>query len=496
LTKDCVLGLDIGTQSVKGMLVDCAGNILASAALERLPQHPKPGWVEMDVERDWWDAALQVIQRLVALLPETHQLAAVGICGLVPCLSLIDKMGKPIAPAVLYSDNRALEELTWVNEVTGLELNAEAVVPKLVWFQRKQPASLLKTHLILSAHNYLVYRLTGVASMDYDTASIMGGIFDSKQFSWRTDRLGALGLPVAIWPELRPVNSIAGRITKAAAGETGLPAGVPVITGSGDTFPTMLGCGAVNPGDAMIAIGTTGLLTLTSLPLNDMLAGPHFEDKDQGKTVRWGANVLSAGRWITWFCDNFAITHHQLAEPLRTTELDLLEKNAQCIPAGSEGLIVLPHLLGRRTPQPDANLRGAILGLSPHHTSAHIYRAIMEAFAYNINQGAAPLRDQIKRLVLTAGGARSLLWRQIICNVLDMPVEHHARSSGALGIAFLTAFSLQMVDDFHDINQVWLAKPERISPMAKEVQIYKEYFSIYTAFDQAVTAPFTKLAAI
>jgi xylulokinase len=496
LNKDCILGLDIGTQSVKGVMVDRAGSIIACTALDRLPQHPKPGWVEMDVERDWWGASIQVIRRLLDLLPPGYRPAAVGICGLVPCLSLLDGNGQSIAPAILYSDNRALAELTWVNEVAGLNLSAQAVVPKLLWLKRNHPSLFRKARLLLSAHNYLVFRLTGAACMDYDTASIMGGVFNPNQHFWRTDVIQALELPIDIWPTLTPVTATAGFVSRPAAIATGLPVGIPVISGSGDTFPTMLGCGAINPGDGMVSIGTTGLFTLTTRPLRDSLAGPHFENESEGGTVIWGANVLSAGRMITWFCDQFAGLERLLAPRLSKTELELLEAQAKRIPAGAEGLIILPHLLGRRTPGPDANARGAILGLGLHHTTAHIYRAILEAFAYNIQQGVVPLRDQIHRLVVTAGGARSPLWRQILSDVLNMPLEYNQNSSGSLGIAFLAGHSLQLVSDFQDIRSVWLAQSEMIYPQPENIHLYEQYFSVYNNFDTVVAGPFADLAAV
>jgi len=496
LKKDCILGLDIGTQSVKGLLVDPSGEILARTTLERMPQLPKPGWVEMDVERDWWGAGLQVIRRLLQQLPAAYQPAAVGICGLVPCLALLDKKDRSVAPAILYADNRALDELDWVNNTAGVQLSAEAVTPKLIWVKRNLPSAFQKASLLLSAHNYLVYRLTGAACMDYDTASIMGGVFDPHQLCWQPEIIRAMELPLEIWPPVMPACEVAGVVSHSAATATGLPSGIPVIAGSGDTFPTMLGCGAVNPGDAMVSIGTTGLLTLTTRSLEESLAGPHFDKPGQGGSVIWGANVLSAGRMVTWFCDQFAGLEHMLAQRLATSVQDLLESQAKRIPAGSEGLIVLPHLLGRRTPAADAFMRGAALGLGPQHSTAHLYRAILEAFAYNINQGVIPLRDQINRLVVTAGGAHSPLWRQIISDVLNMPVEYHPNSSGSLGIAYMTAYSLQFISDFQDICTHWLAGSELIFPQPDNAALYQRYFSIYEQCDRVLADPFAALAAI
>ena len=150
---------------------------------------------------------------------------------------------------------------------------------------------------ICSSHHYVVSRLTGRLAVDYDTASIFGGIFDTPRKAWDTDACARLGLDAGLLPPLRAVTDVAGKITDDAARLTGLRAGTPVITGTGDTFPTIVGCGAVGPGDAMISFGTTGLLTLTTRPLVDAAAGPHFQDASAGGAVEWAANV--SGVWAS-----------------------------------------------------------------------------------------------------------------------------------------------------------------------------------------------------
>lgn len=494
MEKKLILGLDIGTQAIKGILVTVEGEIVGRAELERGPFHPNPGWVEMDVERDWWGAALQVVRRLLGDLRQpVEAIAGVGVSGLVPCLGLLDADGKSLRPAILYSDNRALEELEWVNQRGGLNLTAEAVVPKLVWVQRHEPEHLDRARVVLSAHNYVVYRLTGALSMDYDTAGIMGGVFDPQQKAWRFDLIERLGLPVHIWPKPSPATGVVGKVTAEAARATGLPENIPVIAGSGDTFPTIVGCGAVETGDAMLAFGTTGLLTLTNRPLVESAAGPHFSSDAAEGAVIWGANVLSAGRLVRWFSDQFAAAERSVAARLGTNEFALLEAQAGRIPPGSEGLIVLPHWLGRRTPTPDANLKGSALGWSPSHTSAHLYRAILEAFAYNVRQSFDGLRAQVRRLVATSGGAQSPLWRQIAADVLEMPLEYYAGSGGALGIAFLTAYALGLAKQFNDIKHAWLARPEVTTPQPEAVRLYRRLFPIYCAFDEAVAVPYAQL---
>ncbi len=494
MEKKLILGLDIGTQAIKGMLVTTEGEIVGRAELERGPTHPTPGWVEMDVERDWWGAGLQVVRRLLGELRlPVDSIIGMGVSGLVPCLGLLDADGKSLRPAILYSDNRALEELEWVNQQGGLALTAEAVVPKLVWIQRHEPEYFAQAHVVLSAHNYMVYRLTGALSMDYDTASIMGGIFDTATKTWRTKLIEQLGIPARIWPRPSPATGVVGRVTAEAARATGLPENIPVIAGSGDTFPTIVGCGAVELGDAMLAFGTTGLLTITNRPLAESATGPHFDVNAAGGAVTWGANVLSAGRLVRWFSDQFSSAERSVASRLGANEFALLEAQARRIPPGSEGLIVLPHWLGRRTPTPDANLKGSSLGWSPSHTLAHFYRAILEAFAYNVRQSFDGLRSRVVRLVATSGGAQSPLWRQIAADVLETPLEYYPGSSGALGIAFLTAYALGMTCQFNDIKYRWLSNPEVTHPQPEAVKVYRRLFPVYCAFDEALAEPYAQL---
>lgn len=492
-----LMGVDIGTQGVKGVLVDAQGSVLTSASLARGPRHPRPGWVEMDAEQDWWTPAAEIMRRLTAQLPErTGFIAVVGVCGLVPCLCPVDADGRPLRPAILYSDNRALEELAWANARAGLSLTAEAVVPKLLWLQRHEPDVFARTTTVLSAHNYVVLRLTGRRSMDYDTASIMGGIFEPHGKRWNARVCQQLGIPPEIWPPLYPATAVVGEVTAEAARQTGLPAGVPVIAGSGDTFPTIVGCGAVEPGDAMLSFGTTGLLTITRRPLVESAGGPHFSSADGTAAVDWGANILSASRLVDWFLREFGGAERIAAERLGESPFALLEQEAARIPAGSEGLIVLPHWLGRRTPTPDATIRGAVLGLSPSHTAAHIYRALLESFAYNVRQSLPAHRPHIKRLVATAGGARSRLWRQICADVLDMPLEYYPQASGALGIAFLAGCAVGQVRDFSAIKRQWLREPELVHPEAGARAVYDRLFPIYEEFDAAVAGPFAHLAEV
>lgn len=496
-TEKVLLGIDIGTQAVKALAVGLDGRVLAQFGLERGPSHPHPGWVEMDAAQDLWMPVVQLLKRLfTSTTVRPQDIAVVGVSGLVPCLCPLDEQGNPVGEVILYSDNRALDELTWVNQTAGLNLTAEAVIPKLIWIRNRQPERFHRIRTIFSAHNYVVYQLTGKQCVDYDTAGILGGIFDPQSKSWREDTLKKLDLSPALLPPLSPATGLVGTITAEAARQTGLPTGVPVIAGSGDSFPTIVGCGVIDVGDAMVSYGTTGLLTLAQKPLVHSAGGPHFDDGRGEASVAWVANILSAGRLVRWYCEQFGQMEYAVARRMGASIHDLLDAQAKRLPPGADGLLVLPHWLGRRTPHPTPHISGAMIGFTPSHTPAHIYRAILESFGYNMRQTFEAVRPHVKRVVATAGGARSRLWRQIVTDILKLQIEYYPSASGALGISFLAGFAAGLIRNFGDIKHHWLQGPEVTSPDLSLTPVYDRYFEVYCDFDRQMAAPFAELAQL
>jgi len=494
LKKSTLLGIDIGTQAVKAVAVSPEGAVAHRAVVERPPSHPHPGWVEMDTEQGLWRAALDAIGQMVQAGLDLDSIRVIGVTGMVPCLTPVDGDGDPVGSTILYSDNRALEELAWVNRTASLDLTAQAVIPKLVWLRRRHPRDFERIRTVFSAHNYVVFRLTGERSIDYDTSSIMGGIFDDTAKRWKPGVLQQLDLDPGLFPPPQPAIALVGNTTSEAASVTGLPSGVPVMAGTGDTFATMLGCGVIDPGDGMVSFGTTGLLTLIQRPLSESTAGPHFDHGEGAASVAWVANVLSVGRLVNWYLDMFERETRARAGEDEAGRYDLVEAEAGRLPPGADGLLVLPHWLGRRTPQPDPDLRGAIIGLTPGHQPAHIYRAILESFAYNQRQTFDPLRQRFHRLVATAGGARSRLWRQIVTDVLNFPLEYYPMASGALGIAFLAGHAAGLVPDFGVVKHDWLTDPDVSTPDQGAAAAYDRYFDVYCEFERQMAGPFKRLS--
>jgi xylulokinase len=350
---------------------------------------------------------------------------------------------------------------------------------------------------VCSSHNYVAYRLTDSLAIDYDTASIFGGIFDAPRKAWDLSVCEALGLDDTLLPEPRAVTDIIGHVSAAAAEATGLPPGIPVIAGTGDTFPTIVGCGAVNPGDAMIAFGTTGLLTLTTRPLVTAAGGPHFLDVADGGggAVEWAANVLACGRLLSWFRDEFgAAVGGCPAGRDGKPDFACLDRRAQGIAPGSEGLVALPHLMGRRRPAPDPHARGVLFGLTQRHSAVHVYRSLLESTGYAIRRGYEPMRHRARRVIATAGGSASPLWRQIVADILSVPIEHHPSGSGALGIAYLAAYAVGAVDRFEAVRENWLGAPEITVHDPANSRRYEDLYGLYCHLDDGLAEAFDRLA--
>jgi xylulokinase len=489
-----LLGLDVGTLGVKGVVVTEQGAVLARARRGHVARHPQAGWSEHSAEADWWaDAAAVIRDVLQASGVDSSAITAIGVSGLTPCLLPLDANGWVLRPAVLYSDNRALAQLAAANAVLPAPLTAQAVIPKWRWVVENEPAVAHFTSTLLSSHNYVVYCLTGALSMDYDTASIMGGVFDSERREWDQERCVLLGVDPKLLSPLYPVTSVVGGVTHAAAADTGLRVGTPVIAGTGDTFATLVGCGAVSPGDAMISLGTTGLLTLTTRSLEVAAAGPHFEGAssvgrgDEG-AVLWAANLLACGGLLAWYRDTLAGSMAATVLP----SYDALDALAARVPPGADGLVVLPHLMGRRTPTADPAMRGVLFGLTLAHDAHYIYRGLLEAVGYALRRGYEPVAGRITRVVATGGGAGSTVWRQILADILETPIEFHAAASGALGSAFLAGYGIGILPSF-DALAGWLAQPVLTLPQPANTPAYRRLYETYCALDDTLSPLFGRL---
>ncbi|MCI0547778.1 MAG: hypothetical protein L0027_10895, partial [Candidatus Rokubacteria bacterium] len=268
MTTRALVGLDIGTSSAKGAAFDLEGHRLAAAGVAYRYETPRAGWAEIDAHI-WWDAARHILRQMVATLERGVRIEAVGISGQAPTALLVDEAGQPLRPAILWLDVRAEPDTapvaaatTGLEPRTGNRVHASALGPKLAWLRRAEPSRWARTRTVLPSQGYPVLRLTGRRVIDPSSAALCAPLYDAMAKRWSAEALARLDIPLEILPEIRPAHEIAGVVGGAAARETGLAEGTPVVVGGADFAASALAAGVTEPGEACLMLGTAGNLAL------------------------------------------------------------------------------------------------------------------------------------------------------------------------------------------------------------------------------------------
>jgi xylulokinase len=476
-----LFGIDVGTASTKGIIVHPRGEVVAESYVPHKISFPRPGWAEQDAEKTWWGDLKRVCKSLFKKV-NPKDIGGVGISALCPDMLPLDKAGKPLRPAILYGiDGRASKEIKQIEEqigkdeifkICGNTLQAQSVGPKILWFKKHEPRLFDKTRKISSASNYLVFKLTRKWVIDKLTASMFHPLLDLSKLDWSEEMIDTLGILPDMLPEVRWSTELAGGVTTEAARETGLSKETPVIVGACDGLASFLSTGIEREGEASIFMGTTTCLAMVSdrkvtHPL--LWAAPYYRS---GKYLLCGGTATS-GALITWFRDNFC--------PVKTS-YSLLDKEAEGVQPGSNGLVILPYFSGERTPVLDERARGLIIGLTLSHRRSHIYRALLEATAYCIKHHfdiARKVKVLPRRIIVVDGGAKSKIWRQIISDVTNFPIEYAPKALGApFGDAYLVGLGIGVYKNLEPLREM-VSVAGVTKPREKLHKKYLKYYSIF-----------------
>lgn len=486
-----LLGTDIGTSGTKTILMDTAGNLIAQDLQEYDVLTPKHLWAEQwpDV---WLDATKKSIKNTVKKsgIP-AEKIRGIAISGLYGGSGIpLDKEMKPVRPCMIWMDRRADEETQWVLDNIGEEKLREIThngadpyygYTKMLWMKKNEPENWEKTKLFLPPNDYVIYKLTGEIVIDYSSAGNIGGIFDMNNRSWSKEMMDAMGIPLSMMPE-RIVEStdIVGGITKEIAEELGVSEGMPVIASGIDSGAANIGLGVFESGIYAAAIGTSMCAALISdkpVKGKDLIAWPYLYDAKRLSYYFAGANT--AGAIIKWFRQIMCQYEMELEKAGGKKAYDILNEQAADIPAGSEGLIVLPYFMGERSPIWNSDAKGTIVGLSLAHTKAHIYRAFLEAVAFSLRDAMEATGEDLGEYILLAGGVtKSKLWRQIFADVTGYPVVCPVNDVEAnMGDVMLAGIGTGLLS-YEDVKQ-WQVLDEKITPNKQNHQIYNEYYKVY-----------------
>ncbi len=490
-----LLGIDVGTGGTRALDIDTDGLIAASATEEHQPfATPQIGWAEQHPE-DWWRAtSLAVRKALAAAKLKPDQIACVGFSGQMHGAVLLDAAGKVVRPALIWCDVRTEKQCSDLNQQIGAEriiqLTCNPALPnftltKLLWVREHEPENWGRVRSIMLPKDYVRFRLTGERAIDVADAS--GTLMlDVARRQWSGEILNATAIDRALLPSLHESPDVCAQVSTAGADATGLATGTPVVAGAGDQAAGATGMGIVQPGSVSATIGTSGVVfAATDRPALDPKGRLHtFCHAVPGRWHVMGV-TQAAGLSLRWFRDQFLAASGQNG----IDPYDALTAEAARIPAGSDGLLWTPYLMGERTPHLDGTARAALIGLTASHTHAHVVRAILEGVAFSLKDTFSIFEEMdvpVKSIRLGGGGARSPLWRQIQADVYGHEVEIvEAEEGAAYGAAILAGVGAGVWPTVDAACQSVVRVRERILVNERDAAVlarsYESYKKVYPA---------------
>ena len=479
------IGIDLGTSSVKLLLIDELGAIHQQVTREYPLEFPHPGWSQQAPE-DWKDAVLSGLQELTANC-DKRQIAGIGTGGQMHGLVVLDRDDNVIRPAILWNDGRTAAQVDYLNEVIGKQTLSERTAniafagftaPKILWMRENEPENFARIAKIMLPKDYVNYILTGVHCCDYSDASGML-LLDVAHKRWSKEMLDLCGITEAQMPALYESYETVGTLRPEIAQLLGFPENVKVCAGAGDNAAAAVGTGVVGDGGCNISLGTSGTVFISSKqfgvdPNNALHAFAHAD----GGYHLMGC-MLSAASCNKWLMDDILRTKDYAGEQAPITDEKL----------GTNHVYFLPYLMGERSPINDTNARGAFIGMSMDTSRADMTQAVLEGVAFAIRDSvevAKSLGIPLASSMLCGGGAKSPLWRRILANVLNMPLTIPASEQGpGMGGAMLAMVACGAYGSVAEACAKLVTVSETVAPdpeiAARYEARYRQFRLIYPA---------------
>jgi xylulokinase len=492
MTMEYVLGVDVGTGGTRAVVVDRSGAIVSSTTCEHVPfASPKIGWAEQD-PHDWHKVAGSAIRQAISgAAIDPRQIKSAGLAGQMHGAVLLDEKDEALRPSLIWCDQRTQPQCDWLNTKLGeskiIDLTCNPALTnftltKLLWVRDNEPGIWKRFRHILLPKDYVRLRLTGEHAIDMADAS--GTLMlDVAHRRWSEEMMSAAGLPMSCLPRLYESPEVCGRITAAGASHSGLSQGTPVVAGAGDQAGGAVGMGIVRAGAVSATIGTSGVVfAATDIPAMDKKGRVHtFCHAVPGRWHVMGV-TQAAGLSFRWLRDLLRASSSSLS-------YDDLTREAAEIPAGSDGVLWAPYLMGERTPHLDPNARGTLTGLAASHTRAHITRAVLEGVAFSLKDTFSlfeEMRVPVTKIRLGGGGARSDLWRQIQADVYAHEVEIlQAEEGAAYGAALLAGVAAKFWNSVEEACDAVVQVQQRVKPESAASTVlakqYENYRRLYPA---------------
>jgi gluconokinase len=496
-----IIGVDIGTTSTRAIAFTPAGQVLCSHFQQYQTYRPEPEWSEQDPE-EVLAAVGHTLSQTIAGINQEHLLGISFSCAMHGLLA-VDAAGKPITRCLIWADNRSQPQAEALQHTeaglaiqrhTGTPIHPMSPLCKLLWFRENQPAVLQQAHKFLSIKEYVFYRYFGKYLVDHSLASATG-LFDIRQLHWYGPALELAGISPAQLASPVPTSHQEQQLNPEYARQLGLRRQVPFIIGASDGCLANLGAGATRPGIAALTIGTSGAIRIMSPQPAQESRQRLFSYILSADRYVVGGPVNNGGLILRWFRDTFAAELKQQAQVQGREAYDLVIAEAAQVPAGAQGLVFLPYLLGERAPVWDAAARGVFFGIGIHHTRAHFCRAVLEGILLGIYQIGLALEETTGPITeIHAGGgfARSATWVQLLADIFQKKVIiTDTIESSAWGAALL---GLEALGWQAPAGQASPPAPQQaFMPDPQKHAIYQHNFSIFEKLYPLLQAPMAQL---
>lgn len=479
-----LMGIDIGTSSVKSMIMDTSGKVLGFAQMEYDINIPVSGYAEQNPD-EWWELVKKTsAEAIMRAGIDGGSLAGIGFSGQMHGLVALDNKGQVLRPSIIWCDQRSISQKTLLESKLTTEqlgnmiqnsVSTGFLILSLMWLKENEPDIYRQIDRVMLPKDYVRYRLTGEIGTDTTDASGTSA-YDTASLHWSEQLITAVGIDQKKFPPVGNPWGIAGYVTLQAESETCFKSGTPVVYGGADQAMQAIGNGIIEPGDISCTIGTGGqVLTTIDQPLYDRKLRTHtYAHAVPDRWYLMGA-TMSAGLSLKWLASQVLNNHDYKALDLRAKEIS----------AGSNGLLFLPYLTGDRTPHMDPHASGMFIGLKLDHTDAHLIRAVLEGVCYSLRDGVEIIRSlgvDLKRIIISGGGAKSALWSQILADILNRDVYINTTEEQAcVGAAIMAGVGVKLYDTVEQGCKMVVKLHENpIRPNPDNHAIYDRQYAVYS----------------
>jgi len=505
-----LLGIDYGTGGAKACITDDQAKVLSYAFREYQIYTEKPGWSEHNPLL-YWEITCEIIKEcIVKANINSRGIRGIGTSSALPSMVMVNKKFEPVARAYNLMDRRATKEVQWLKdnigedrvfEVSGNRLDDHPAIVNLMWEKNNRPEVFSNISKALTIDGFIRLKLTGKATMNYSAGAFYGVAYNLVNRTFDQDIMQRIGIDINLIPDAFACEEIIGEVTSEAARQTGLVAGIPVVAGQVDCNAGWVGAGAIEEGDVQMNLGTCGNFGIihkdTNFLKSMIVCAYTIDSKSTYITI---PTTTTGGQLLRYMRDNFSQVEVEMEKLVNVSSYQFLDMEAESIRPGSDGLIVLPYLMGERTPIWDVYARGVVFGLSLSHTKAHIVRAMMESVAYALYDSFRLIKDTGRKInypmVLNEGGAKSKIWRRIITDVFNVPtVLVKSRVGAPFGDAVLAGVATGIFKDF-GIAKEKVEYVDLMEPNKDTHDLYMEYFNVYKNIYKHVKTDFRDLAKL